>query len=106
VKGELKKMPEAIRTFLVDRGFEEKLKEVAGQSRTLAAFRKRFFQWFDGFLVLKYVHYARDHFYPNIATEVAVDWLFNQYGILSDKEINRKLLALRAWDRQSLFVAK
>ncbi len=106
VKGELKKMPEAIRTFLVDRGFEEKLKEVAGQSRTLAAFRKRFFQWFDGFLVLKYVHYARDHFYPNIATEVAVDWLFDQYGILSDKEINRKLLALRAWDRQSLFVAK
>jgi hypothetical protein len=59
----VKEMPESIRTFLAEQGFESALEEIRKQTTTSAAFTKRFFRWFDGFRGMKFVHHARDHFY-------------------------------------------
>jgi hypothetical protein len=64
-------MPEAVKAFLVQENFEEKLVEIRKNTRNEAAFQKRFYAWLDGFKVLKFVHFARDHFYPQVPIEEA-----------------------------------
>jgi len=54
-----------IQQFLKENGFEAKLKEIKNNTTSKQQFQKRFFDWFDGFMILKFVHFARDHFYPN-----------------------------------------
>lgn len=94
-------LPQSVREFLVSRNFKLKIEEIKGQSSNLKSFRKRFFQWFDGFLVLKYVHFSRDNFHPNVAVEEAVDWLFNEKGIVTSQDLKEKLLRLREWDKST-----
>ena len=96
-------LPRSISGFIVSLNFEIKLKEIQGQSTNLQSFRKRFFQWFDGFRVLKYVHFARDNFCPNIPTTEAVDWLFGKYGEGPPTELKEKLIKLRNLDKEGVF---
>lgn len=65
----LRALPPAILTFLEKENFREKLCEIRRNTATPEAFRKRFFRWFDPFLAMKYVHHARDHFYPGVPVE-------------------------------------
>lgn len=95
-------MPKSVCEFLESRHFNSKIKEIKGQSSTLGSFRKRFFQWFDGFLALKFVHFSRDNFHPNVPTEEAVDWLFAQKGVEANRELKGKLLMLREWDKSEV----
>ena len=57
--------PSSFEQFLSEENFEEKLTEIRQHVRTEASFVKRFYQYFDALKVLKYVHFCRDHFYPN-----------------------------------------
>ncbi|MFT7233969.1 MAG: glycosyltransferase involved in cell wall biosynthesis [Cyclobacteriaceae bacterium] len=93
-------LPRSISDFIVSLNFEIKLKEIQGQSTNLQSFRKRFFQWFDGFRVLKYVHFGRDSFYPNISTSTAVDWLFGKFDINVSGGLVEKLVRLREVDKK------
>ena len=70
-------------------------------SKDLAGFRKRFFAWFDGFRVLKFVHFARDNFYPNVPLNEALDKF---QTLMFDEDIRKQepidqLKALRDLDR-------
>jgi hypothetical protein len=56
-------LPESVQTFLKQQAFGEVVREITENTSTEAAFRKRFFRWFDGFQAMKFVHHARDHFY-------------------------------------------
>lgn len=76
----LRALPPAVFTFLEKESFREKLREIRRNTATPAAFRKRFFRWFDPFLAMKYVHHARDHFYANIPVEDCELWIAN-YGL-------------------------
>lgn len=93
-------LPKSITDFLESIDFDAKLIEIKSQSTNLLTFRKRFFQWFDGFRALKYVHFARDKFYPNIPTTVAVDWLFENSGEEAPKDLKEKLIELRKLDKE------
>ena len=57
-------LPDSIGSFLADAGFAAKLVELNGNTASADSFRKRFFQWFNGFRVLKYVHHATRRYYP------------------------------------------
>lgn len=62
-------LPPAVSSFLEKENFREKLREIRANTAGPEAFRKRFFRWFDPFLAMKYVHHARDHFYPGVPVE-------------------------------------
>ncbi|MBF0294149.1 MAG: glycosyltransferase [Magnetococcales bacterium] len=47
--------------FLEHVDFDDVLKILRDNTASPAAFRKRFFHWFDGFRFLKWAHWARDH---------------------------------------------
>lgn len=65
--------PASLLTFMKVHQYFSKIQAIRQNSTDLAHFRRHFYTWFDGFLCLKYVHYCRDHFYPNrpIATVAA-----------------------------------
>ncbi|MEM6344897.1 MAG: glycosyltransferase family 2 protein [Bacteroidota bacterium] len=70
VKDLYTKAPQAlapsVQAFCEAENFETKLPELRANVRNLASFPKRFYQWFDALKVLKYVHFARDHYYPEV----------------------------------------
>lgn len=93
-------IPESLSSFL-DSKFEYEVDKVRDQTSSLQAFRKRFSSWFDAFKILKFVHFARDNFYPNVGLDEALKWL--------DKKIDARICAddprvqlqnLRAYDRR------
>lgn len=51
--------------FLNEIDFNNKVEEIKKNTTSLESFKKRFFKFFDAFIVLKYVHFSRDNFYKN-----------------------------------------
>lgn len=92
--------PVSIQRFITIDEFKTQIQEFNSQANSLATFQKRFYQWFDGFKALKFVHFARDEFYPNVPIAEGVDWLFETLGKDSKNwELKRKLEELRCVDR-------
>lgn len=70
----------ALEHFLQTVDWQNKVAEIRQHTADLGAFRKRFFRWFDAFLLMKYVHFMRDHYYPNVPVEKAAAWLTDVSG--------------------------
>ncbi len=73
------KSGEAMSFFLGNYQFSKKLEEIKANTKDFTSFQKRFFRWFDAFLCMKYLHFARDHHYPNIPIKEAASWLNEIY---------------------------
>lgn len=97
----LSSLPESIKNYLIELKFEENLPQIQRQSKTLVTFVNRFFLWFNGLVILKYVHYTRDHFYPNQKIEEVIDILFELLEIEKEDHTKNMLLNLRKYDLQS-----
>jgi len=88
------RMPESISEFLRLNGFEKKLAEIQLNTSNAEAFQKRFWRWFDAFLVMKYVHFARELFYGDMEITAASKWLLNKMNIEFNQENPQHLLAI------------
>ncbi|MCB0633528.1 MAG: hypothetical protein KDD15_27535, partial [Lewinella sp.] len=80
--------------FLESMNWQEKIAEIRQHTAGLPAFRKRFFRWFDAFLLMKYVHFMRDHYYPNVPVKEAVDWLTSVSGYRTEQGTSARDLLL------------
>ena len=67
----------------------EKIKLIRANTRDQTQFRKQFFIWFDGFMCMKYVHFMRDQFYPNIPIEKAAGQLIGEKRLKADELLGR-----------------
>ncbi|MEQ8552602.1 MAG: glycosyltransferase family A protein [Cyclobacteriaceae bacterium] len=101
-----KSIPESIASFYSENSFS--LDELIKQSGSATNFRDRYYQWWDGFQVLKFVHFARDNYYPQIPLSSALDWLDDQENGLRFKGKSREeqLLELRTFDKAQNFYIK
>jgi len=52
------------------------LAEIRRNTASQAAFRKRFWHWFDGFLAMKFIRFACNNHYQQMAVEQAITTLF------------------------------
>lgn len=90
----------SIAHYLSTIDFAAKLQEIRDNTRGFAPFVQRFYRWFNAFQLMKYLHHARDHFYPNIPVAEAANWLIQERawgkGELAAKEC---LLLLREKER-------
>jgi len=82
----LSSLPESVQSFLESQDFILKLSEIKSNTTNLKTFYNRFFRWFNGFLMMKYVHHTRDRFYPNVSVEKAAWWLLKNYYKLEIQE--------------------
>ncbi len=59
-------LPKLIQSFLQDHQYVHQVKAIRATTTQSAAFMRKIFAWFDGFMVLKYVHYAREQGYASV----------------------------------------
>jgi len=89
--GETNSIPESVQTFLATIDFEDNLANIKKNSKSEQHFIEIFYKWFNAFKVLKYMHFARDHFYPDVAISSGANELLEMKG-QSKCENNKMLL--------------
>lgn len=62
--------------YLFTQDFDNVIQEIKRNTTTFEAFQKRFYQYFNAFRLMKYLHYMRDHHYDNLTVEVAAAYLY------------------------------
>ena len=82
--------------FLGLEELENRLDEIKRQSSSEERFVKRFFQWFNAFKTLKFIHFLRDHYFKNGELEKEVVLLLDELGVDSEGEL---LIILREMDQ-------
>lgn len=94
--------PQTLKHFLPEAVLKNKLAEIKNNTSTKQQFQKRFFDWFDGFMILKFVHFVRDNYYPNAAIAQELNVLLNKKSS-SSTSISAKdqLIYLRKIQSQS-----
>jgi hypothetical protein len=95
--------PSSVQKFLTDKNFLDKVDEIKKHCASEKMFVKRFFTWFDGFMTLKFMHYARDNFYPNIEVGEAAKALMKltHQPVKENTSQKELLLHYREWERRS-----
>ena len=94
--------PEAIRGFFKPEAFASAVKEISQNTSSELAFRKRFFHWFDAFQTMKFLHYARDHFYgAKDVAEESRQLLRLKFGALVEAPMWELLRIYRDLDRKA-----
>ncbi len=81
VEDYLKDLPDSIHQFLKLNDFASKLIEIQSNTTNSKNFQTRFYKWFNAFMVMKYLHFARDHYYSNVKVAAAAQWLLNELSI-------------------------
>ncbi len=95
----LARLPESVGNFLQMNDFVEKIEEIKANTASPAAFAKRFWQWFDAFMMMKYVHAARETHYPDVEVVEAAHWLLPHLGHQAGKDLSVLLATYRLLDR-------
>lgn len=100
-----KHLPESILTFLNENNFDTKLAEIQTNTTAPITFGARFFRWFNAFFLMKFVHFARDNYYPNVPIEEAARELLQKYYFVDKSEADAKelLLNFRKRDQAHIF---
>jgi hypothetical protein len=98
-KDRLHNFSPALQGFLMEVDFHRKVVEIADNTSTLSAFVKRFYLWFDGFRVVKYLNYIHSEYHKKIPVKQAVcnyfDTILQDYTTGNDTEL---LLIFRKLD--------
>ena len=95
----VKTLPHSIQEFLMSQNFHDVLNSCIAQSTSEAAYLKRIYAWLDGFTVLKFVHFARAHFYPEVPVEKCARELLDSIHANSDGSDGVLLETYRELDR-------
>lgn len=74
-------MPKPVQEYLQTLGFAEKVAEINGNSSSLPSFRKRFFQFFDAFIILRFLNMAHQQHYLKQDLSEAIRQLKERSGI-------------------------
>lgn len=91
-------LPKSVLEFLKTIQYRSAVAEIRKNTTDDEAFKKRFFNWFNAFTALKYVHYGRDHFYPNIGVDEASNVLLKLVGWEEQDSLKKLLDAYRKLD--------
>lgn len=84
--------PESIAAFLSSIDFDENLANIKKNSKSELHFTEVFFKWFNAFKVLKYMHFSRDNFYPDVTVFEGSNTLLQHFK--ENKQNSNKLLLL------------
>lgn len=96
-------LPLSIRSFFVDQNFEERLSDLIEYGTTWNSFRKRFYNWFNAFRALKFIHFCRDNYYPNVRLDNAVLSLLSELKLPIEQETSNQnlLIQMRLIDKSA-----
>jgi len=102
IQGQSPDLPEAIQGFFNSINFYQNLSKLLKNSKSLTSFYKHFYDWFDYFMILKLIHFTRDHFHPNVPLEIGLSKLNKDYWRIKGFKtlsLHDKLIKIRALNR-------
>lgn len=83
-------IPESVQTYLTEIDFENNLEKIKNNATGAQHFVQLFYNWFNAFKVLKYMHFARDHFYPDASVYKMANELLIKLGL--EKQAKENLI--------------
>jgi len=84
----------ALQSFLKEQGFSKKMEEIRNNTSSSDSFRKRFYLWFDGFKVVKYLNFVHQEYYEKIAVKKAAGDFLQHDGTIIQATDEDELLKL------------
>ncbi len=84
----------SIQQFFKAQKIGERWLEIKTHTTNKAMFIQRFYSWFNAFKVMKFTHYARDHFFPDLPIEEAAQLFIAKESIEETKSMNAEALLL------------
>lgn len=103
VRDYMRKQPECLRRFLESAAFPEKIREVNDNVASLPFFRKRFFDYFNAFRVLKYLNFVHAGYFEKLPVETAAAELLAACGRACPGTPREIVSFLRAEDKTAGF---
>lgn len=91
-------LPDSVSAFLASLDFEESLHKIKANATSEIHFVKLFFNWFNAFKVLKYMHFARDNFYSDVLVSEVANDLLVCLGLEKEQTLRNLLLRYRKLD--------
>ena len=67
--------PESLKIFLEGQDWLAKISEIKNNTSGLSSFRKRFFEWFNMFKVVKYLNFSHQSTFEKVPVKVAAEEL-------------------------------
>ena len=98
-KGGTIEIPVTIKAFLESIVWKKDLENIRKNSTSEQHFVKLFCNWFNAFKVLKYMHFARDNYYPDVTVSKAGNGLLEILNKGSQEEIVELLEVYRQYDK-------
>lgn len=97
----LKLHPDVI-SFLKEIDFVEHCQEIMLHTSTYANFRRRFFRYFNSFMMIRYMHYMRDRFYADVPIGQAASELIQilDAAAATGMDVEKVLSRFRYLDKQ------
>ncbi len=90
-----------LKAFLESENFEMEMAKLRNNSTSMETFQKFFFQWFDGFKVMKLLHYLRAKGLNDVPVSQGISWLNEHYYKLNLTGISKEdLIKIRNQNRQ------
>ncbi len=91
-------LPYIMIDFLHSYFFDERIEEIRNNSSNFNSFEKRFYRWFNAFMVQKFVQFVRDNAHKNVRVERASLELLRDVGygnVHEIKSLNELILTYR-----------
>jgi len=77
-----------LRQFISSTNYTSKINEIKANTTSLESFRKRFFFWFDAFMLLKYLNFAHESYFQRKPIEGEAKLLAKEIGIVLPQNAN------------------
>jgi glycosyltransferase involved in cell wall biosynthesis len=81
LKAHYNTFPSGLKSFLVEKEWIEKIAEIKNNTSGLPPFRKRFFEWFNMFRIVKYLNYVHREIFEKRDVDVSAKELLENSGI-------------------------
>ena len=93
------KQEKCLQEFLKINNFALAIEEINANTSTPESFQKRFFQWFDAFLLLKYMNFANENYFARQPILGKAQKLAKLIGMpIESESIKDILLTFRKWE--------
>jgi hypothetical protein len=88
IKNKTDKLPKAIREFLHKKNAVYKINEINNNCNNINSFKKRLFNWFNAFTVLKFLNFCTENYYPQISVISAANYLLRRLELMSPENLD------------------
>lgn len=84
----IENIPVLVMEFLKETSLLSELEKIQSHSKNKQHFKERFFEWFNGFKMLKLVHYLRDNYFPEKELVNQANELLKELGLQKSIELS------------------